>query len=262
MVQSRNGLLKGKHYLVIIDYHSNDPDLALLSSILSNCVITHAKSVFARHGIPHTVMSDNGPCFNRKEWQDFAETYDFKHVKSSPQSNGKAEKGVHILTQLLKKASDSNSDPYLALLSYRASPLECRLSPAELLMKRKLRTKLPSCSKLKKHPKLEQRLKLQKLKQKTFYDRTAKQLPSLSRDDPVRIESPGGWITKATFLQEVAPQSYTLSNAQTESESISPSSENCNTDMYTETQTKTHTLDEMVKRRSARTIKNPERLNL
>ncbi|KAL6480640.1 hypothetical protein MHYP_G00116730 [Metynnis hypsauchen] len=93
--------------------------------------------------------------------------------------------------------------------SYRASPLECGLSPAELLMKRKLRTTVPSSSKQDKHPKLEQRLNLQKMEQKTFYDGTAKQLPSLSRDDPVRIESPEGRITKAV-LHEVAPQSYTV----------------------------------------------------
>lgn len=62
-----------------------------------------------------------------KEFQCFAEEYDFRHVTSSPlypQSNGKAEKGVHIVKQFLKKAHDSNSDPYLALLSYPASPLE------------------------------------------------------------------------------------------------------------------------------------------
>ncbi|XP_056158097.1 thyrotropin receptor-like [Lampris incognitus] len=63
-----------------------------------------------RHGIPNTVVSDNRPCFNSKEWQKFAEQYDFRHVTSSPlyaQSNGKAEKGTHILKQLLKKAADS-----------------------------------------------------------------------------------------------------------------------------------------------------------
>jgi len=106
--------LKGKEYLVIIDYFSNFPEMALLSNTSSNCVITHAKSIFARHGIPNIVMSDNGPCFSSKEWLDFAEQYDFKHVTSSPlhaQSNGKAEKGVHILKQLLKKAADSGSDP-------------------------------------------------------------------------------------------------------------------------------------------------------
>ena len=51
-----------------------------------------------------------------------------------PQSNGKAKKGVYIVKQLLKKAQDNNSDPCLALLSYRASPLEHGLSPAEILM--------------------------------------------------------------------------------------------------------------------------------
>lgn len=102
--------LKGKDYFIVIDYYSNYPVMALLSSTSSSCVIT--KSIFARHGIPHTVMSDNGQCFNSKEWQVFAEVYDFKHVKSSPlyaQFNGKAEKGGHILKQLFKKASDSNS---------------------------------------------------------------------------------------------------------------------------------------------------------
>ena len=91
-------------------------------------------------------MSVNGPCYNSREWQQFARQYGFNHVTSSPQhaqANGKAEKGVHIIKQLLKKATDSKSDPYLALLSYRTAPLECGLFPAELLMNRKLRTTLP-----------------------------------------------------------------------------------------------------------------------
>ena len=142
--------LKGKDYLVVIDYYSNFPEMALLANTSSSCVITHVKSIFARQGIANIVHSDNGPCFNSKEWQRFAEQYDFKHVTSSPlypQSNGKAEKGVHILKQLLKKAADSDSDPYLALLSYRATPLEYGLPPAELLMNRKLQTTLPCISK-------------------------------------------------------------------------------------------------------------------
>uniref|UniRef100_A0A3B3S2K7 Integrase catalytic domain-containing protein n=1 Tax=Paramormyrops kingsleyae TaxID=1676925 RepID=A0A3B3S2K7_9TELE len=243
--------------------------MALLSSTSSSCVITHAKSIFARHGILHTVMSDNGPCFSSKEWQAFAEVYDIKHVTSSPlyaQSNGKAEKGVHILKQLLKMASDSNSDPYVVLLSYRASPPECGLSPGELLMKRKLRTTLPNCLKRKTHSKLEHKLKQQNIMQKIFYDRTAKQLPPLYRNNSVRIESPEGWVTKATVLQEVAPQSYTVKTREGQiirrnqhsllktpgtSDTICPSPEN-KTDTHTETHTNTHTSNEI----------KPERLNL
>ncbi|KAL7836399.1 hypothetical protein AOLI_G00276830 [Acnodon oligacanthus] len=104
------------------------------------------KAVFARHGIAQIVYSDNGPCFNCKEFPTFADMYDFHHVTSIPlyaQSNGKAEKGVHIVKELLRKAMDGNGDAYLALLSYRASPLEHGMSPAELLMGHKLRTTLP-----------------------------------------------------------------------------------------------------------------------
>uniref|UniRef100_A0A672HPC8 Integrase catalytic domain-containing protein n=1 Tax=Salarias fasciatus TaxID=181472 RepID=A0A672HPC8_SALFA len=190
--------------------------MALLTNMSSACVITHAKSIFARHGIPHIVVSDNGPCFSSREWQRFAEQYEFRHVTSSPhyaQSNGQAEKGVHILKQLLKKAADSNSDPYLALLSYRASPLQCGLSPAELLMNRKLRTTLPSYPTVttpKKNTKVETKLKKQKMRQKSFYDVSAKPLSPLTNNDSVRIEDADGWNTKGTVLQEVAPRSFAV----------------------------------------------------
>lgn len=272
---------KGKDYLVVIDYYSNFPEMALLSNLSSSCVITHVKSIFARHGIPYMVMSDNGPCFSSREWQKFAEQYDFKHVTSSPlypQSNGKAEKGVHILKQLLKKAADSDSDPYLALLSYRTSPLECGLSPAELLMNRKLRTTLPSYTKPEKYPKMHQKLQRQKVKQKLFYDRTAKQLPPLVTDDTVRIEDHDGWKTKAIVLEEVAPKSFNvltengqvvrrnrrsllktsetypkITDTQSDREAISPNDTDC---------IKMNTEREPALRRSAREIKKPQRLDL
>uniref|UniRef100_A0A3P8U020 Integrase catalytic domain-containing protein n=1 Tax=Amphiprion percula TaxID=161767 RepID=A0A3P8U020_AMPPE len=189
--------------------------MALLTNTSSACVITRTKSIFARHGIPHIVVSDNGPCFSSREWRRFAKQYEFHHVTSSPhyaQSDGQAEKGVHILKQLLKKAADSNSDPYLALLSYRASPLQCGLSPAELLMNRKLRTTLPSYPDApvqKKHAKHENKLRKQKMRQKTSYDISAKPLPPLANNDPVRIEDVNGWNTKGIVL-EVAPRSFTV----------------------------------------------------
>lgn len=207
---------RGKNYLVMVDYFSNFPEMALLTNTSSTCVITHAKSIFARHGIPHIVVSDNGPCFSSSEWGNFADRYEFCHVTSSPhyaQSNGQAEKGVHILKQLLRKAADSDSDPYLALLSYRATPLQCGLSPAELLMGRKLRTTLPSYSSATSgegRVKLKNRLRDQKQSQKRFYDVSARSLPPLAHNDCVRIEGADGWNTKGSVLQEVAPRSFTV----------------------------------------------------
>ena len=53
--------LSGRDYLVIMDYKSNYPELVLLSDTTAKQVIKHTKSIFARHVIPVTVVSGNGP---------------------------------------------------------------------------------------------------------------------------------------------------------------------------------------------------------
>ncbi|KAK5906500.1 hypothetical protein CgunFtcFv8_002361 [Champsocephalus gunnari] len=113
--------------------------MALLTPTKSTDVIHHLKSIFARHAIPETLVTDNVPQFSGRAFEEFAESYGFKHVTSSPkypQSNGEAEWAVKTVKSLLKKAAD----PYLALLAYRATPLQNGYSPAQLLMGRRLRT--------------------------------------------------------------------------------------------------------------------------
>ena len=53
--------MQGKDYLLIVDYHTNYPEISLLPDTTSATVIKHTKSIFARHGIPEVVISDNGP---------------------------------------------------------------------------------------------------------------------------------------------------------------------------------------------------------
>lgn len=88
--------LNGKDYLVVMDYYSNYPEFALLTDTSAKQVILHLKTIFARHGIPVTVVSDNGPQFSGLTFKEFARQYGFEHVTSSPyypQSNGLARKG-------------------------------------------------------------------------------------------------------------------------------------------------------------------------
>lgn len=79
-------------------------------------------------------------------------------------------------------------------------------------MNRKIQTPLPSYwskeQAEKKPSKLECKLQKQKVKQKSYYDRSAKIPPPLSYKDPVRIQDDEGWNTKGTILQEVAPHSF------------------------------------------------------
>lgn len=128
-----------------------------------------------------------------------------------PQANGQAEKGVQIVKRLLKKASDSKTDPYLALLSYKAAALECGASPAELLIHRELCTTLPHIPKdndNKNNMLTDKRMRL-KNRQKMNYDKTAKCLEPQKRD-VVRIEGPDFWARKATVLSEVGARSFII----------------------------------------------------
>uniref|UniRef100_A0A9J7YJQ8 Integrase catalytic domain-containing protein n=1 Tax=Cyprinus carpio carpio TaxID=630221 RepID=A0A9J7YJQ8_CYPCA len=157
------------------------------------------KGFFARHGIPQCVVSDNGPQYDCGEFKEFAKYYGFKHVTSSPlypQANGQAEKGVQIVKRLLKKAKDGKTDPHLALLSYRAAPLECGASPAELLMCRKLRTTLPQLQPGRDNNNWINNKKRLKIRQKMAYDRATKSLEPLCEKDTVRIEGPNCWDRK------------------------------------------------------------------
>ena len=198
-----------KNYLIVIDYYSNYPEISLLNDTTSQGVIIQMKSVFARHGIPDKVVSDNGPQFASESFTDFARTYGFDHRTSSPkypQSNGKAEKGVQIVKRILGKAKDSGTDPYLALMQYRSAPMENGKSPAELLMNRKLKTILPRV--MVDVSATDQRTESLKQRQVSNYNKGARDLPPLSENDVVRIKGDGTWSDKGKVVNRLDTRSY------------------------------------------------------
>ena len=203
---------KNSHYLLVIDYFSRYIEVAKLSSESSANVITHMKSIFARHGIPQEVISDNGPQYSSREFAKFSKEYGFVHRTSSPkypQSNGEAERGVQTVKSLLKKTED----PYLALLAYRSTPISpTGHSPAELLMNRKLRTTLPILPQDLKpqvpdYSKLQSSVKQQRKKQKQNFDsrHTAHTLTFLKEGMTVWIPDHN---CSGKVITQVGPQSY------------------------------------------------------
>ncbi|XP_012941059.1 uncharacterized protein LOC106012495 [Aplysia californica] len=134
--------VKRQAYIVMVDYYSRWVELRLLKKPNSVFVINKLKSIFVTHGIPEAVVSDSGPQFSSASFQAFAKEFTFIQIASSPrypQSNGEAERAGQTVKLLLKKAND----PHTTLLLYRATPLQNGYTPSELLMGRRLQTKVP-----------------------------------------------------------------------------------------------------------------------
>ena len=107
--------------MIFTDYFSRDLEIIEMNSITGHEVIRKLKSVFARLGIPETLVSDNGPQYVCQEMKYFANKYDFRHITSSPrlpQSNEAAESSVQIAKRILHQGN-----PFDALLNYRATPI-------------------------------------------------------------------------------------------------------------------------------------------
>ena len=134
--------LNGSNYLLVVDYLSAFVEIAKLNNTSSASIVNNLKSMFARHGIPEIVVTDNGPQYSSQTFSAFADAHGFTHRTSSPrypQSNGVSARAVKTIKGLLKKSEDQNE----TLLAYRSTPLSNGYSPAELLMGRKLRTTVP-----------------------------------------------------------------------------------------------------------------------
>ncbi|XP_054279111.1 uncharacterized protein K02A2.6-like [Macrosteles quadrilineatus] len=207
--------LSGQWFIVLTDCYSRYFEIATLRSLTSHQVIEKCKSVFSRHGIPEEIRTDSGTQFTMRqgsEFQQFSKDYNFKLKTSSPhfhQSNGAAEAAVKVAKCILKK---NKEDPYLALLSYRNTPISNGFSPAQLLMGRRLRDNLPVLpGLLTEKPDLsdlKQRERNYREKYKRNYDSRhgAKSLGSLKSGDSVWISDvgkPGTVVKTAT-----EPRSY------------------------------------------------------
>lgn len=214
--------LDGKDYLVTIDYYSNFWEVDRLPNTKASTTILKLKSHFARYGIPDQVISDNGPQFTSDEFAEFSRKWDFEHLTSSPgnsKANGKAESGVKTVKRILKKSIRAGTDPYLAVLDYRNTPTQgTTTSPAQRLMSRRTKTLLPTTQSLLLPRTINLEVEKKELRQRQqaqakYYNRSAKDLPSLSEGDVVRMKpfklGDNSW-RKAKVTARLDERSYTV----------------------------------------------------
>ena len=191
--------LDGRNLLVAVDYYSNFVEVERLTTTTSSSVIKPMKEMFARYGVPDTVISDNGPQFDSAEFSRFAKQWNFEHTPSSPrypQSNGKVENAVKTVKRLFKKCKDSGTSEFQALLDWRNTPSEgMSTSPAQRFFGRRCRTLLPMTGGLLKPSystsQDSQDINKQKAKQRMYYDRHVKPLKPLESGSSVRLKLPG-----------------------------------------------------------------------
>merc|ERR1712239_22875 len=97
----------GEMLLVVIDQHSRFPEVEILTSTTATAVIPKLDRIFATHGIPTTVISDNGPPFDSAEIAKFMEVNGIHHRHITPywpQANSEAESFMKPLLKAIQTA--------------------------------------------------------------------------------------------------------------------------------------------------------------
>ena len=201
---------RGKEYLLVCDYFTKFYEICEMEkSAASEVVIRKLKNIFARYGVPLTLISDNGPQYSSRTFKNFVRKWQIEHVTTSPefaQPNGFIERNVQTVKKLMKKAIESGEDPYIALMNFRATPKADKKSPAELLMGRIIRTLLPTLHQKKQEPQLT----LLDNKVKERYDRSAKKLTPLDAGDYIRYRHRGSWEPAKVLDRAETPRSYNI----------------------------------------------------
>ena len=142
----------GQYILVVLDCYSRFPEVEVLSSISAKSVIPKLDAIFARHGVPSQVVSDNGPPFPGHEFNTYMTKMGIKHTTSTPlwpQGNAEVEAFMKPLGKAIRTAN-LEGRPWKQelskyLLAYRSTPHSTtKVPPATLLYNREIRGKLPT----------------------------------------------------------------------------------------------------------------------
>ena len=141
----------GEYLLVVIDYYSRYYEVEILMSVTASQIISRLEKIFAVHGLPVTITSDNGPQFRAEEFEQYLVDNGILHRKVTPQwaqTNGEVERQNRSLLKNMRIAQAEGKNwrkelvRYLA--TYRTTPHTVTgVCPAELLFGRKIRTKMP-----------------------------------------------------------------------------------------------------------------------
>ena len=146
----------GEYLLVVVDYFSQFFEVAVTKSVTSGKMISCLEAMFATHGLPLSIKTDNGPQFVSEEFEVYLRDNNIEHRTSTPlwpQANGEVERQNRSLLKAMRvvhsEGRDWRKELQKFLLGYRSTPhTTTGVSPAKLLFGREIRSKLPGVEEL------------------------------------------------------------------------------------------------------------------
>ena len=116
-----------------------------MSTTSASATIQSLRFLFATHGLPVELVTDNGPQFVAREMKNFLKSNGVHHILCSPYhpaSNGEAERAVRTFKESMKTMK-TEPGSLSEQLGYRTTPhTATSCTPAELLMGRRIRIRL------------------------------------------------------------------------------------------------------------------------
>ena len=145
-------LPSGDSLLVSVDYYSRYFEVDVIRSTTTEVIIEKMEAHFARHGLPLSLRSDNGPQFVAAAFTTFLAEHAIEHRRTTPywpRANGEVERQNRSILKVLRIAQ-LEGKPWKTelnrfLLAYRTTPHSATgHPPASLIFNRTVRGKLPA----------------------------------------------------------------------------------------------------------------------
>ncbi|XP_060538726.1 uncharacterized protein K02A2.6-like, partial [Pantherophis guttatus] len=142
------GPMQGRHLLIVVDAFSKWLEVVPMASTTTEATIRALRRLFATHGLPDVLVSDNGPQLTSLAMESFLAGLGIRHALSAPYrpaGNGQAERMVRLTKEALTKMGPGDWQERIDnfLLTQHITPhATTHKSPAELLMGRRLRSPL------------------------------------------------------------------------------------------------------------------------
>lgn len=98
-------LPSGDYLFVVVDYYSRYVEVDIMKKTTSDRIVKSLHRMFATHGLPLQIVTDNGPQFISNEFKDFMEQEDIEHSRVTPlwpQANGEVERQNRSILKRLK----------------------------------------------------------------------------------------------------------------------------------------------------------------